>query len=153
MVACSTGDTMAPSSTTAMIATEKCTDVGTWAAKDEIGPPWSLTAPANKAVKSVCVKAGTKIYARTTNGTISVNGTPCFVVSGLGTPTVTAANAPGHVGNICKGISHIEVKFGPAPSPSPSPSPSPPLHRARAPRPTELDSAVSGERHRGDASR
>lgn len=120
--ACSTDDSMAPLSSTALI-TEKCSDVGTWARKDEVGPPWSLTAPAGKVVKSVCVKAGTQVYTRTTNGTISVNGTSCFVVSGLGTPTVTVANAPGHVGSICKGISHIEVKFGPAPSPSPSPSP------------------------------
>src|SRR5688572_8333608 len=87
--ACSTGDNMAPSTTTALIATEKCSDEGTWAAKDESGPPWSITAPANQVVTAVCVKAGNQVYPRSTNGTIRVEGTACFRVTGLGTPTVT----------------------------------------------------------------
>jgi len=106
--------------------TEKCTDGGkTWEAKDENGAPWTLTAPAGEVVTEVCVKAGNNVYITNSNGTISVNGTPCFDVTGINTPTVTVTNNAGHVGNICNGISHIQANFGPAPSPSPSPSPSP----------------------------
>jgi hypothetical protein len=132
-VACTSGDTTSPSAentalTTplASVGTEKCTDLGSWDAKDEVGPPWSITAPAGQVVNEVCVKAGNQVYTATfppSNQTIFVNGTPCFRVTGLGTPTVRVRNAAGHIGNICKGISHIQVRFGPGPSPSPSPSP------------------------------
>jgi hypothetical protein len=104
--------------------TEKCSDDPTFVSddKDEIGPTWSITAGGNQVITEVCVKAGPKVYY-STGGTISVNGTQCFTVTGIGTPTVTVSNAAGHIENICKSISNIETTFGPAPSPSPSPSP------------------------------
>jgi hypothetical protein len=105
--------------------TEKCEDFGTFTAKDEVGPPWSITAPAGQVVTEVCVKAGPYAYVTSTNGIIYVNGTPCFNVTGLDTETVRVRRADGFIGNICKGISHIEANFGPGPTPSPSPSPSP----------------------------
>jgi hypothetical protein len=128
-VACSSSDNIAPTAPSFVpngsTGTEKCEDFGSWEDKDEVGPPWSITADPGDVIDVVCLKAGTKVYIATSDGTISVNGTPCFDISGIGTGTVTATNNAGHVGNICKGISHIEVRFEPAPSPSPSPSPEP----------------------------
>ena len=49
-------------------------------AKDESGPPWSITAPAGQVIGSVCVKAGTYVYIASADGVISRNGTSCFVV-------------------------------------------------------------------------
>jgi hypothetical protein len=126
-VACTSGDTTSPGTESVAgplaAVTEQCP--ATFTTKDEVGPPWSITAPAGQVVASVCVKAGTQVYIATfppSNQTIFVNSTPCFRVTGLGTPTVTVRNAAGHIGSICKGISHIVVTFGPGPSPSPSPT-------------------------------
>ncbi len=130
-VACTSGDSTSPSAESApltplaSIGTEKCSDFGTFSVKDEVGPPWSITAPAGQVVTTVCVKAGTQAYVTNSNGIIFVGSTPCFQVQGLGTATVLVTLANGFVGNICKGISHIEAGFGPAPTPTPTPSPSP----------------------------
>lgn len=115
--------TMASEPTVADVGTEKCSDFGSFTSKDEVGPPWSITASAGQVVTEVCVKAGTQVYITSSNGIIYVGSTPCFRVTGLGTATVRVRNAAGHVGNICKGISHIEVNFGPGPTPTPTPTP------------------------------
>ena len=130
-VACTSGDSTSPSAEAAAltplasIGTEKCSDFGTFPAKDEVGPPWSITAPAGQVVTTVCVKAGNQAYVTSSNGIIFVGSTPCFRVRDLGTRTVRVTRADGFVGNICKGISHIQAGFGPGPSPSPSPTPTP----------------------------
>jgi hypothetical protein len=103
---------------------DHCNEFGPFDAKDEVGPPWRIDAPSGQLVAEVCVKAGNAAYYTDQNGVISVSGTPCFLVQGLGTSFVRVTLATGYVGNICKGISHITANFGPAPSPSPSPSPS-----------------------------
>jgi hypothetical protein len=136
-VACTSGDSVPVTSPSfAVGGTEKCKDTKSFAAKDEVGPPWSITAPAGKVIAEVCVKAGPKVYLTSSNTTISVNGTPCFDVTGIGTRTVTVTNNPGRIGNICKGISHIQVNFGPRPSPTPQPSPSPSPTPTPTPTPT-----------------
>lgn len=74
----------------------------------------TFTAPTGEVVTGVCIKAGSFH-----SGVISTNGPvagTCFVVAGIGTPTVTVTRS-GTAGE-CSGLSHIDVVTAPAPSPS-----------------------------------
>ena len=73
--------TMASEPAVAGVATEKCSDFGSFTTKDEVGPPWSITAPAGQVVTEVCVKAGNQVYITSSNGIIYVGSTPGFQVT------------------------------------------------------------------------
>jgi hypothetical protein len=73
-----------------------------------------VSAPTGEVVLRVAIKAGTPCWftpdGATGTYTVVVEGAPCYVVAGLGTPTATVAR----VGNgpDCKDISHVEFVSG-----------------------------------------
>ena len=98
-----------------------------------------FTAPAGQIVTGVCIKGGENTFPgdKQHSGLITADGTygnnDCFVVSDIGTPTVSVtAN--------CRSVSHIDVTTGPAPTPTPTPTATPTESPTPTPTPT-----VSGE--------
>ncbi len=91
----------------------------------------TFTAPSGEVVTGVCIKSGEDAFAIngtadpkhsvliTVDGAYGING--CFVVSGLGTPTVTVTLDSQASG--CKDVSHIDVNTGPEPTPTPTATP------------------------------
>ncbi len=89
--------------------------------KDENGP---FTITSTGPITSVFIKTGSAVFCIgpiTANGDVAFPGgdATCYVVSGLGTNTVTVSG--GGTGNDCKEISHIEAIAG-APTPTPEPT-------------------------------
>lgn len=84
----------------------------------------TFTAPAGEIVTGVCIKSGNDAFAGGADpkhsGLLTVNGTyginDCFVVSGIGTATVSVTIRTGAVG--CHAVSHLDVNTDPAPTPT-----------------------------------
>ena len=100
--------------------------------KDEDGSDgWSITAPSGYLIISMCIKTGVggdepAYFQTSSNGIIYLGGQACYLVSGIGTNTVTADNLVET--SICQAISHIEAKWAQAtatPSNTPTNSPTP----------------------------
>ncbi len=78
-------------------------------------------------VTGVCIKSGDNTFPGdkqhseliTKNGTFGIND--CFVVSGIGTSTVTVTSNP--QASDCKAVSHIDVNTETAPTATPIPTP------------------------------
>ncbi len=96
-----------------------------------------FTAPAGQIVTGVCIKSGDNTFTGdkqhseliTTNGTFGNND--CFVVSGIGTSTVSVTINP--QASDCKGVSHIDVKTETAPTPTSTPAPTAPAGATSTP--------------------
>jgi hypothetical protein len=101
--------------------------------KDEHSP-FSITAPNGYVIEEVFIKGGVNCFGPAGNGII-FNTIPCYLVSGVGTQTVTVTQIG--PGPICKGISHIEANKEATPTPTPSPTPTPTDAPTPTPTPTE----------------
>ncbi len=85
---------------------------------DDTGVNTPFDAPSGEIVTGVCIKGGNNTFGTlkhsgllTADGTYGTND--CFVVSGIGTSTVTVtAN--------CRSVSHLDVNTGPEPTPTPT---------------------------------
>jgi hypothetical protein len=118
VVSCSTESSPSGTSPSAVVGgigqtavTERCPEGGI---RDE-SSPFTFTAPAGQVVTDVCIKAGTQADLPA--------GTGCYVVTGIGTPTVTVTRIGS--GPECKEISHVDFFTGPGPTPTPPPTPTP----------------------------
>jgi hypothetical protein len=78
----------------------------------------TASAPSGNVVTGVCIKAGQLHTGPLANGTYSA----CYVVSGVGTQTVTVTRVGS--GPDCQAISHIDVLFERA-TPTPTPTNTP----------------------------
>ena len=88
----------------------------------------TFTAQSGDVVTGVCIKSGEDAFAIngtadpkhsvliTVDGAYGING--CFVVSGLGTPTVTVTLDS--EADDCHAVSHLDVNAGPEPTPTPT---------------------------------
>ena len=121
---------------------------------DETVETDTFTAPPGEVVTGVCIKTGENAFAIngtadpkhsvliTVDGAYGING--CFIVSGLGTPTVTVTLDSQVSG--CKEVSHIDVNSEVAPTPTPTPTttptptptPTPAAEASPTPTPTAL---------------
>ena len=116
----------------------ECTNAGN---TNESSP---FTAQSGEVVTGVCIKSGVDTFAGnlkhsgliTVDGAYGING--CFIVSGLGTPTVTVTLDSQATG--CKTVSHIDVNSEVAPTPTPgtTPTPTPAAEASPTPTPTAL---------------
>jgi hypothetical protein len=98
----------------------------------------TYTAPSGQVVTGVCIKSGTNMFSDSHSGVLG-NGNyenNCFVVSGIGTQTVTVTKIGS--GNNCQDISHIDVYTGPTPTSTPS------LSSSLTPSPTPTGSSTPG---------
>lgn len=94
---------------------------------DHPGKVSTFTAPPGEVITGVCIKSGDNTFPGdkqhseliTTNGTFGNND--CFVVSGIGTSTVTVTKNP--QASDCKTVSHIDVNTETAPTATPIPTP------------------------------
>ena len=113
---------------------------------DETDESTPFTAPSGEIVTGVCIKSGNDTFAGGLkhSGLIEVDGAygidDCFIVSGLGTPTVTVTLDSQATG--CKTVSHIDVNSEVAPTPTPgttpTPTPTPGAEASPTPTPTAL---------------
>lgn len=117
--------------------------------------PFSITAPTDKVIKEVKIKAGIKCYGPyTSDGTYEFDRfgpNRCYQIEGIGTQTVNVKKVGIGYGYFCQDISHIEViwedpassptptpgcSHTPTPTPTPSESPTPTPTPSESPRPT-----------------
>jgi hypothetical protein len=77
-----------------------------WDMKDEVGPPWSLSAPSGYVWYQVGIKAATDCFKTKSNGEVA----GCYEVSGLGTDTLTVRDLP-DAPSECHAVSHILGKY------------------------------------------
>ena len=106
----------------------------------------TFTAPSGEVVTGVCIKSGADAFAIngtadpkhsvliTVDGAYGING--CFIVSGLGTPTVTVTLDSQVSG--CHDVSHLDVnsEVAPTPTPAPTTTPTPTTTTTTTPTPT-----------------
>ena len=109
---------------------------------DETDESTPFTAPSGEVVTGVCIKSGNDTFAGGLkhSGLIEVDGAygidDCFIVSGLGTPTVTVTLDSQVSG--CNDVSHIDVNTGPETTPTPTPGTTP------TPTPTPTPTVLAG---------
>jgi len=83
--------------------------------------PFSISAPAGLAIEAVCIKSGTKEFRATSNGYVSSgNVAECYLVSGIGSRTVTVVKTGAGTAQNCQDISYIAA-FWTQPTPTGTP--------------------------------
>ena len=93
---------------------------------DHTGESAPFTAPTGEIVTGVCIKSGSDTFAGGLqhSGLIIADGLygtdDCFVVSGIGTSTVSVTLNSQASG--CNAVSHIDINTGPEPTPTPTPT-------------------------------
>ena len=106
--------------------------------------PFTATAPEGKVFNSIWIKAGssangfgcTEYKSNTTQG--------CYVISGIGTRTVTASKQGS--GSNCKDISHVEfvsTSVNSTPTPTKIPTPTPTGTGGGTPTPTQSNNPTA----------